>query len=154
MLKVSYPLRRLKPTTSFLWMNRVLWPTQRTDNPLLAVREALARSDAFDAAFCFQCKPSKCAVAACPGIHTLATLALQRGYKQVQCLEVLGVSFDLSCDLSSPLRFSLQGLLRRLRLLRNLNPCLEVKIWSTRPCSGPAESHLLLRLTCLPCELR
>ena len=52
--------------------------------PLLAVREALARSNAFDAAFCFQCKPSKCAVAACPGVHTLATLALQRGYKQVQ----------------------------------------------------------------------
>ena len=107
--------------------DRVLWPTQHAASPLLAVREALARSDAFDAAFCFQCKPSKCAVAACPGVHTLANLALQRGYKQVQCLEVLGVSFDLASDQSSPLRLSLQGLLRKLRLLRNLNPCLEVK---------------------------
>ena len=107
--------------------DRVLWPTQSASNPLSAVREALERSDEFDSVFRFQCRPSKCAIAACPGVHTLATLALQRGYKRVQCLDVLGVSFDLGSGLSSPIRFCLQGLLRKLRLLRTLNPSFEVK---------------------------
>ena len=107
--------------------DRIVWPTQCSDNPVKAVREALARSDEFDAAFHFQCKPSKCAIAACPGVHTLAILARQRGYKQVQCLDVLGVSFDLSCGSTSPLKFCLRHLIRQLRMLRTLNPCLEVK---------------------------
>ena len=37
--------------------DRVLWLTQHADNPLLAVREALARSDAFDAAFVSSASP-------------------------------------------------------------------------------------------------
>ena len=60
----------------------------------------------------------------------------------------------LASDQSSPLRLSLQGLLRKLRLLRNLNPCLEVKrlvlqslvhaalFWASGVVS-PAEADLL-----------
>ena len=76
------------------------------------------RSDACDAAFSFQCRPSKCAVAACPDVHTLATLAVQRGYKQVTCLDALGVSFDLSSGLTTSLKFCLRMLIRKLRFLR------------------------------------
>ena len=107
--------------------DRVLWPTSQTASPLQAVRAALNRSDEFDSALALHCRSSKCAVAAVPGVHVLAPLAQQRNYNQTTCLQVLGISFDLGHDLAVPLRFSLKKLLCRLRMLRVLNPCLEVK---------------------------
>ena len=92
-----------------------------------AMQAALSRSDEFDSAFALHCRSSKCAVASVPGVHALAPLARQREYAQTTCLNVLGVSFDLGSGNAMPLRFSFQKLLRRIRLLRVLNPCLEVK---------------------------
>ena len=71
---------------------------------MLAIRHR--RSDSFDDAFGFQCKLTKCAVATSPGVHVLASLAAQRGYRQVQSLEVLGVRFELTGATPGLLKFS------------------------------------------------
>eukprot|EP00439_Symbiodinium_sp_Y106_P033647 s699_g4.t1 len=98
----------------------------RAGAPLSHLREALARSEAFDSACKLTLSLTKCAVIASPdNVEAASSLARDLRY-QHQVLEVLGVEvpFDGTWGL---LRFSLAKVELRLRLMRGLDLRLTLK---------------------------
>lgn len=92
----------------------------RAGAPVRHLRDALARSDAFDLACKLTLSLKKCAVVASTDNVEAASLARDLRYQRTQVLEVLGVEvpFDGTWGL---LRFSLTKVELRLRLLRGLD---------------------------------
>ena len=102
--------------------DRMIWPDHSMPDPVAAVSLALHKSDIYDAAFNFTCKPSKCGVAAALDDHSLDVIAERRGYKRTSHLDILGVRLDLQVQNASPLKLHLRVLLLRLHYLKVLGP--------------------------------
>ncbi|CAE7373819.1 unnamed protein product [Symbiodinium natans] len=107
--------------------DRALWPLPHAACPATALRAALQRSDRFDEAFKFVCKPTKCAIVVLDSDSSLNELIAERGYSRESSLELLGIELKLSDGATSLLKLSLQTLLLRLRYLRLLRPRMEYR---------------------------
>ena len=110
-----------------IFVDRALWPLPHAACPVTALRAALQRSDHFDEAFKFVCKPTKCAIVVLDSDSSLNELIAERGYPRESSLELLGIELKLSDGATSLLKLSLQTLLLRLRYLRLLQPRMEYR---------------------------
>ena len=99
--------------------DRLLWVEHCPDRAL-AMRDAIHRSQTFDAAFGLFCEASRCSVVAPADDTTYDSLARSLGYPQRLHLEILGVQIDLDKGQGSLLKLSLDKVKWRLHFLKLL----------------------------------
>ena len=95
--------------------DRCMWSPRNRANSQ-QVENALARSDAFDAAAGLSCRPRKCHLVTCEPDGPWHEVTRARGYTQTATLDFLGVSLALDTGETSLLKMRLPKLLERVRL--------------------------------------
>ncbi|OLP87149.1 hypothetical protein AK812_SmicGene31666 [Symbiodinium microadriaticum] len=88
---------------------------------------AVRRSEIFDLACDFTCRPDKCKWASRSGTGHFESIAREHAYPHVHVLPFLGVQLDLQTGASALLRLDLRKAVHRLRALRVLDPAARDK---------------------------
>ena len=102
-----------------------MWPLPNAS--LTDCDQAVRRSEIFDLACDFTCRPDKCKWASRSGTGHFESIAREHAYPHVHVLPFLGVQLDLQTGASALLRLDLRKAVHRLRALRVLDPAARDK---------------------------